>query len=90
MEDKELEHMIIMLVINQQPYYREFVSDLTKQRNELLEKENEALHPAINEQYIDQAKKVIVDEITKQISCAAEPVYEVLNNISNFEEYINL
>jgi hypothetical protein len=80
---------IVMLLVNQQPRYKELVKDLVNMKSK-LQSEDPAFAVLINEAFRSACFEKIADDITKELACSTEDVYSVLEDLSDVEEYLNV
>ncbi len=77
-----------MLLVNQQPRYKELVKEYIEMK-QALKTDNPEFSQLIDNAFRSSCCKKIADDITKELACSTEDVYLVLEDL-NLEEYLHV
>lgn len=82
------QNIVTWLLTHQVPV-KIMIMEFTKQKDELIAKEDHIFHKDIKEQYFKLVKQKIAFEIAKDLAISAEQIYTVIEAL-NVEEYLNV
>lgn len=58
--------------------FKEDLAEYTKQREELLQKEDKVFHTEIEAQYADILRKMIMMDVARNLTCGADVILEIV------------
>lgn len=83
----ETKQIIIGLLVNKQPYFKELVSPFIQAKEALYKMQGRTFEQEIEEQFKDNVFKTIADDISYNVGVSTDEIYEVLENL-NLENYL--